>query len=65
MLDTKRLIKPLESCETKSEFDFESRKFNLLKSEDENFRCSASELKDVELNQLLCKIADNFKNVVI
>ena len=30
MLDTKRLIKSLESCETKREFDFESRRFNLL-----------------------------------
>ena len=60
MLDTKRLIKSLESCETKSEFDFESRKFNLLKSEYENFRYSASELKDVELNQLSSEIADKF-----
>ena len=58
MLDTKRLIKSLESCETKREFDFESRKFNLLKSEYENFRYSASELKDIELNQLLSEIAD-------
>ena len=32
MLDTKRLIKSLESCETKREFDFESHRFNLLKS---------------------------------
>ena len=50
--------KLLESCETKSEFDFESRKFNLLKSEYENFHYSASELKNVELNQLLSEIAD-------
>ena len=61
MLDTKRLIKSLESCETKREFDFESRKFNLLKSEYENFRYSASELKDIELNHLLSEIADKFK----
>ena len=33
LLDTKRLIKSFESCKTKSEFDFESRKFNLLKSD--------------------------------
>ena len=64
MLDTKRLIKSLESCETKREFDFESRKFNLLKSEYENFRYSASELKDVELNQLSSEIADKFKKCV-
>ena len=64
MLDTKRLIKSLESCETKREFDFESRKFNLLKSEYENFRYSASELKDVELNQLLSEIADKFEKCV-
>ena len=57
MLDTKRLIKSLESCETKREFDFESRNFNLLKSEYENFRYSASEPKNVELNQLLSEIA--------
>ena len=64
MLDSKRLIKSLESCETKSEFDFESRKFNLLKSEYENFRYSASELKDIELNQLLSEIADKFEKCV-
>ena len=64
MLNTKRLIKLLESCETKREFDFESRKFNLLKSEYENFRYSASELKDVELNQLLSEIADKFEKCV-
>ena len=64
MLDTKRLIKSLESCETKREFDFESRKFNLLKSEYENFRYSASDLKDVELNQLLSEIADKFEKCV-
>ena len=64
MLDTKRQIKSLESCETKSEFDFESRKFNLLKSEYENFHYSASELKNVELNQLLSEIADQFKKRV-
>ena len=64
MLDTKRLIKSLESCETKSKFDFESRKFNLLKSEYENFRYSASELKNVDLNQLLSEIADEFKTCV-
>ena len=64
MLDTKRLIKSLESCETKSEFDFESRKFNLLKSEYENFRYSASELNDVDLNQLLSEIADKFEKCV-
>ena len=64
MLDTKRLIKSLESCETKREFDFESRKFNLLKSEYENFCYSASELKDVELNQLSYEIADKFKKCV-
>ena len=64
MLDTKRLINSLESCETNSELDFESRKFNLLKCEYENFRCSVSELKDVELNQLLCEIADKFEKCV-
>ena len=64
MLDTKRLIKSLESSETKREFDFESRKFNLLKSEYENFRYSASELKDVELNQLSSEIADKFEKCV-
>ena len=64
MLDTKRLIKSLESCETKREFDFESRKFNLLKSEYENFCYSVSELKDVELNQLLSEIADKFEKCV-
>ena len=64
MLDTKRLIKSLESCETKREFDFESHKFNLLKSEYENFRYSASELKAIELNQLLSEIADKFKKCV-
>ena len=64
MLDTKRLIKSLESCETKTEFDFESRKFNLLKSEYENFHYSASELKNVELNQLLSEIADKLKKCV-
>ena len=63
MLDTKRLIKSLESCETKREFDFESRKFNLLKSEYENFRYSAFELKNVELNQLLSEIADKLKKM--
>ena len=61
MLDSKRLIKSLQSCETKREFDFESRKFNLLKSEYENFRYSASELKGIELNQLLSEIADKFE----
>ena len=64
MLDTKRLIKLLESCETKRNFDFESRKFNSLKSKYENFRYSASELKDVELNQLSSEIADKFKKCV-
>ena len=64
MLDSKRLIKSLESCETKNEFDFESRKFNLLKSEYENFRFSASELKDIELNQLFSEIADKFEKCV-
>ena len=64
MLDTKRLIKSLESCETKREFDFESRRFNLLKSEYENFRYSASDLKDVEINQLLSEIADKFEKCV-
>ena len=64
MLDSKRLIKSLESCETKSEFDFESRKFTLLKSEYENFRYSASELKDIELNQPLSEIADKFEKCV-
>ena len=64
MLDTKRLIKSLESSETKREFDFESRKFNLLKSEYENFCYSASELKDVELNQLSSEIADKFEKCV-
>ena len=64
MLDSKRLIKSLESCETKSEFDFESHKFNSLKSEYENFRYSASELKDIELNQLLSEIADKFEKCV-
>ena len=64
MLDTKRLIKSLESCKTKREFDFESHKFNLLKSEYENFHYSASELKDVELNQLLSEIADKFEKCV-
>ena len=64
MLDTKRLIKSLESSETKREFDFESRKFNLLKSEYESFRYSASELKDVELNQLSSEIADKFEKCV-
>ena len=61
MLDTKRLIKSLESCETKREVDFKSRRFNLLKSEYENFCYSASEQKKVELNQLLSDIADKFK----
>ena len=64
MLDTKRLIKSLKSCETKSEFDFESRRFNSLKSEYENFRYSASDLKDAELNQLLSEIADKFEKCV-
>ena len=64
MLDTKRLIKSLESCETKHGFDFESHKFNLLKSEYENFRYCASELKNVELNQLLSEIADKFEKCV-
>ena len=64
MLGTKRLIKSLESCKTKSEFDFESRRFNLLKSEYENFRYSASDLKDVEINQLLSEIADKFEKCV-
>ena len=64
MLDTERLIKSLESCETKREFDFESRKFNLLKSEYENYRYFASELKDVELNQLLSEIADKVEKCV-
>ena len=64
MLDTKRLIRSLKSCETKREFDFESRKFNLLKSEYENFRYSAPKLKDVELNKLLLEIADKFEKCV-
>ena len=64
MLDTKRLIKSLESCKTKREFDFESRRFNLLKSEYENFRYCASDLKDVEINQLLSEIADKFEKCV-
>ena len=64
MLDITRLIKSLESCETKREFDFESRKFNLLKFEYQNFRFSTSELKNVELNQLLSEIADKFKKCV-
>ena len=64
MLDTKRLIKLLESCETKCEFDFESRRFNLVKSEYENFRYFESDLKNVEINQLLSKIADKFEKCV-
>ena len=50
VLDSTSADKSLQSCETKREFYFESRKFNLLKSEYENFRYSASELKDIELN---------------
>ena len=61
MLDTNKQIKLLESCKTKREFDFKSRKYNLLKSEYKNFCYSASELKDVELNQLLSEIADKFE----
>ena len=64
MLDTKRLIKSLESCKTKSEFDFESRKSNLPNSEYKNFCYSASELKDVELNQLLSEFAYKFEKYV-
>ena len=61
MLDPKRLIELLELCETKSEFDFESCKFNSRKSEYENCRYSVCKLNDVELNQLLCEIADKVK----
>ena len=64
MLDTKRLIKSLESCETKREFDFESHRFYLLKSEYENFRYSTSDLKDGEMNQLLSEIANKFEKCV-
>ena len=50
---------------TNREFDFESRKFNLLKFGYENFRYSASELKDVELNELFyLKLLIRLKNVL-
>ena len=61
MFYTKSLIKSLKSYKTKSELDFESRKFNLLKSEYKNFRGSVSELKYAALNQRLREIADKFE----
>jgi len=59
ILKTKGLIKALNKCKSKENFDHESRKFKLLKSEYLKFRNSLCELNDYYvLNQLSADIVD-------